>query len=1430
MALNTCDVICQVYTDSGDPDQGATVEAKLAGWDVDGGFVGPDAVQGTTDATGTCTLALWPNQLGAAATFYKISIKGSNGKTLRTTATVPDVASTYLHLITELPPYDGKTDGQLMLDAAVEAGAEAISSAAAAATSATAAATSATAAATSATAAATSATGAASSATAAAASQTAASASQTAAAASAAAASDSQTAAAASAATATTQASTATTQATNAAGSAATATTQATNAAGSAASAATSASNAAGSASSASTSASTATTQATAAAAARAATEAARDAALAAFDSFDDRYLGPKSSDPTVDNDGNALVAGSLYFNTNAPGAGGGMKVWDGSMWVMAYVALTGITTIAAFNSLLSDGDFVTRTTTLAHHQVLVADAAGNASGSSALTWDGSTLSAGNGTATASMYAVGPNSGANAGASFIAQNGVGNPIAAIGNYSAIMGGAYDATGTVWSPGNLRMVANGATRGTFDSTGLTVSGAVVAGNVVSGGQVAVSNSNGLTLSDDVAGGFLSYGYNSGRTNTAHHAWYNGISTELMRLNSVGLTVTGKVAATTLAIGSPSNPYSRPWALKGMGYLGLATGEGFEIYHSATNDYSYFTSETAGLVWNSPREQRWISAGGLMTWTGAALGVGTSTPGVKIESSAADTSLQLRLRRTNTSTAFADIGVDNTGFKIWSDGYGTTSAAPNFTLTQTGLGLGTTPGYRLDVSGFGRFSSGILGSGGLTLYGDASSATGALLSTSGNLGLGVTPYGWTSYKSFEAGIAGFAGNSSGSGIATNAYYDGAWKYKTTGAASFVGSSNGRTDWYAAASGSAGAAITWTTLATLDASGNLGLGVTPYGWGASARCIDLVGNVGFASLGNSDAFVLANAYYDGSTWRYKSSSIAVSVYRASIGAHTWYIAPSGTAGTAITLTQAMTLDASGVLLLGATSAASSEGYRFYKSYGRYDNGTFTGYLGSGASLGSGTASDFAIRSDNALAFLTGGGSLNMKLDANGCLGIGRVSPSAGVKLIVSNAGNLGFEFDPTNSSGTVGMLEVYDRTAAAYKAMRINALSHTWYYGTSATFGAGLASDGRFYVGAGTSAKFTSTAADGTFQGAFVGTSKALRFNAQSDRFGIEAVDPTLTASYQPLQLGGSYVILAVGGTAGATLDSTGLKTAANLSVGGALSTWSVGNVAQINSASLFGDSGQTILSNNAYYNGGWKRYAANLANQISFASGVLIYNYAVTGAADSAITWTEGFRVDASGNLGLGVVPTYKLDVLSGAAAAVRARSSNSDTVGIIESAGTATSLLRFINTGANNVYLGSVSGSLVAYTSGATALTLDASGNLSNTGKVTAGKAMFSAKAAVSASDIDVSTANAFSKTISGNTTFTVSNAPASGTLCAFTLDLTNAGAYTVTWWSGVKWAGGAAPTLTASGRDRLVFMTTDGGTTWDAFVLGKAMA
>jgi hypothetical protein len=89
--------------------------------------------------------------------------------------------------------------------------------------------------------------------------------------------------------------------------------------------------------------------------------------------------------------------------------------------------------------------------------------------------------------------------------------------------------------------------------------------------------------------------------------------------------------------------------------------------------------------------------------------------------------------------------------------------------------------------------------------------------------------------------------------------------------------------------------------------------------------------------------------------------------------------------------------------------------------------------------------------------------------------------------------------------------------------------------------------------------------------------------------------------------------------------------------------------------------------------------------------------------------------------------------------------------------------------------------------------------------------------------------INVSQANHYTKTVTGNTTFSVTNAPAAGRVGAFVLHLTNAGASVVQWWANVRWAEGQAPTLSAAGRDVIAFSTMDGGATWDGYLLGKDM-
>tara|TARA_R110000868_G_scaffold953_1_gene7229 strand:- start:2954 stop:3610 length:657 start_codon:yes stop_codon:yes gene_type:complete len=85
---------------------------------------------------------------------------------------------------------------------------------------------------------------------------------------------------------------------------------------------------------------------------------------------------------------------------------------------------------------------------------------------------------------------------------------------------------------------------------------------------------------------------------------------------------------------------------------------------------------------------------------------------------------------------------------------------------------------------------------------------------------------------------------------------------------------------------------------------------------------------------------------------------------------------------------------------------------------------------------------------------------------------------------------------------------------------------------------------------------------------------------------------------------------------------------------------------------------------------------------------------------------------------------------------------------------------------------------------------------------------------------------DLSVANFFSATLDQACTFTFSNPPASGNFGCFVLELTNGGAFVITYPASVDFIGGVAPTLTAAGVDQLVFTTRDGGTTYFCFVAG----
>jgi hypothetical protein len=117
--------------------------------------------------------------------------------------------------------------------------------------------------------------------------------------------------------------------------------------------------------------------------------------------------------------------------------------------------------------------------------------------------------------------------------------------------------------------------------------------------------------------------------------------------------------------------------------------------------------------------------------------------------------------------------------------------------------------------------------------------------------------------------------------------------------------------------------------------DANGNLGLGVVPSAWGSAVKALQ----IGNSSLvGSSTQMLLSQNYvFNGSTDAYIVNGPATQYYQVG-GTHQWRTAPSGTAGAAISFTQAMTLDSSGNLGIGTATPA-------YKLHSYVNNGTTAG-----------------------------------------------------------------------------------------------------------------------------------------------------------------------------------------------------------------------------------------------------------------------------------------------------------------------------------------------------------------------------------------------------------------------------------------------------------------------------------------------------
>ena len=306
-------------------------------------------------------------------------------------------------------------------------------------------------------------------------------------------------------------------------------------------------------------------------------------------------------------------------------------------------------------------------------------------------------------------------------------------------------------------------------------------------------------------------------------------------------------------------------------------------------ATTNGGTGLTSFTAnGVVYASSTSA--LTTGSALVFDGTTLGIGTSSPAVRLQVSSGEA--RARLTATNASGG---------SWELVSGGGG--------------------------VAGAGFFSLYDVGNNAQKIVVAPSSGEAIRIDGSNNVGIG------TSSPSTRLTIGGYSSanqtpdiqitrSSSGTAIQTGpniTFGDGTTNNTTT-----LQVTQGRFGVWNYGSGA------WNERFSIDAAGNAGLGVTPSAWSTSVQTALQVYTAGISGNGggNTASRFTHGCYLDGSTWKYQYTGVGPARYEItgpnSGSTHSWSIAAGGTAGNAISFTQAMTLNASGLWYLGAVSSA--------------------------------------------------------------------------------------------------------------------------------------------------------------------------------------------------------------------------------------------------------------------------------------------------------------------------------------------------------------------------------------------------------------------------------------------------------------------------------------------------------------------------